>query len=100
MAFGADFLKGFFGSDYLKDYTHASKTFRANGYQLAPRYKFLFHVYFNLNTVEIPKLKEVFNRADQEDIGLLVKTVQLPNYDIDVETMNQYNRKRLIQKKN
>jgi hypothetical protein len=99
MAFGADFLKGFFGSDYLKDYTHASKTFRANGYQLAPRYKFLFHVYFNLNTVEIPKLKEVFNRADQEDIGLLVKTVQLPNYDIDVETMNQYNRKRLIQKK-
>ena len=99
MAFGADFLKGFFGSDYLKDYTHASKTFRAGGYELAPRYKFLFHVYFNLNTVEIPKLKEVFARADQDNLGLLVKTAQLPNYLIEVETMNQYNRKRLVQKK-
>jgi len=99
MAFGADFLKGFFGSDYLKDYTHASKTFRANGYELAPRYKFLFHVYFNLNTTEIPKLKEVFSRADQDNLGLLVKTAQLPNYNVEVETMNQYNRKRLVQKK-
>jgi hypothetical protein len=99
MAFGQDFLKGFFGSDYLKDYTHASKTFRANGYELAPRYKFLFHVYFNLNTVEIPKLKEVFARADQDNLGLLVKTAQLPSYQIEVDTMNQYNRKRLVQKK-
>jgi hypothetical protein len=99
MAFGQDFLKGFFGSDYLKDYTHASKTFRTNGYELAPRYKFLFHVYFNLNTTEIPKLKEVFNKTDQQNLSLLVKTVQLPNYQIEVDTMNQYNRKRLIQKK-
>ncbi len=102
MAFGSDFLKGFFGSDYLKDYTHASKTFRANGYELAPRYKFLFHAYFNLNTDPvsgIPKIKEVFDRADQDNIGLMVKTVQLPSYTIDVETMNQYNRKRLVQKK-
>jgi hypothetical protein len=102
MAFGADFLKGFFGSDYLKDYTHASKTFRANGYELAPRYKFLFHVYFNLNTDPvdgIPKLAEVFDRGDRDNLGLLVKTVQLPSYAIDVDTLNQYNRKRLIQKK-
>ena len=32
-------------------------------------------------------------------IGLMVKTAQLPSYQIDVDTMNQYNRKRLIQKK-
>jgi len=99
MAFGADFLKGFFGSDYLKDYTHASKTFRANGYELAPRYKFLFHVYFNLNTVEIPRLGEVLSRSDRDNIGLMVKTVQLPSYQIDHDVMNQYNRKRLVQKK-
>jgi len=99
MAFGQDFLKGFFGSDYLKDYTHASKTFRSAGYELAPRTKFLFHTYFNLNTLEIPKLNEVFNKADISSLGLLVKTVQLPNFQIEVDTMNQYNRKRLIQKK-
>ena len=45
MAFGQDFLNTFFGNDFLKDYTHASKTFRTNGYENAPRLKFLFHVY-------------------------------------------------------
>lgn len=99
MAFGADVLKGFLGSDNLRDYTHASKTFRAAGYELAPRSKFLFHVVFNLNTIEIPKLAEVFNRQDRDNLGLLVKTAQLPNYNIEVDTMNQYNRKRLVQKK-
>jgi hypothetical protein len=37
--------------------------------------------------------------ADQSTIGLLVKNIDLPKYKIDVETLNQYNRKRLIQKK-
>jgi hypothetical protein len=32
-------------------------------------------------------------------IGLTVKTAQLPGYTIDVATMNQYNRKRLVQTK-
>ena len=44
MAFGEDVLKGFFGNDFLKDYTHASKTFRSNNGALSPRRKFLFHV--------------------------------------------------------
>ena len=39
----------FFGSDFLRDYTHASKTFRPDAYQNAPNFKFLFHVYFELN---------------------------------------------------
>lgn len=96
--------QGFFGSDYLRDYQHASKTFRAGNYNFAPRPKFLFHVYFNLNTAPgsgIEALNNIFKEAgkNQSDIGLLVKTVQLPSYDIDVEVMNQYNRKRLIQKR-
>ena len=98
MAFGQDFLKSFFGNDYLRDYTHASKVFRTNGYSNSPRFKFLFHVYFNLNTTQIPQLRNVLG-ADQSTIGLLVKNIDLPKYKIDVETLNQYNRKRLIQKK-
>ncbi len=98
MAFGQDFLKSFFGNDYLKDYTHASKTFRTNGYSNSPRFKFLFHVYFNLNTDQIPKLRNVLG-DERSTIGLLVKNIELPKYQMDVETMNQYNRKRLIQKK-
>ena len=99
MAFGQDFLKAFFGNDYVKDYTHASKTFRTNGYANAPRYKFLFHVYFNLNTAEIPLLRTIFAAGDQSTIGLLVKNIDLPKFTVDVDTMNQYNRKRLVQKK-
>jgi hypothetical protein len=99
MSFGQDFLKGFFGpGDGLKDYAHASKTFLTNGYELAPRTKFLFHVYFTINT-SVPALRAVFGNEDVATIGLLVKTVQLPNYTIQVDTFNQYNRKRLVQSK-
>jgi hypothetical protein len=97
MAFGQDFLKSFFGSDYLKDYTHASKTFRTNGYENAPRYKFLFHVYFTIND-QIPALQDLYNKENWR-IGLMVKSIDLPRYQLDVETLNQYNRKRLVQKK-
>jgi hypothetical protein len=99
MAFGQDFLKTFFGNDYLKDYTHASKTFRTNGYENLPRFKFLFHVYFNINTTEIPSLRQVFQAGSQSTVGLLVKNIQLPQFNIEVDTLNQYNRKRLVQKK-
>jgi len=99
MSFGSDFLKGFFGNDYLKDFTHASKTFRANGYELAPKYKFLFYVRFTINR-SIPGVKDLFPPGTtQNEIGLLVKTVDLPSYQFEVDTLNQYNRKRLVQTK-
>ena len=97
MSFGNDFLKGFFGSDFLKDYTHASKTFRSNGYELAPKYKFLFYVRFSLNTLGIPALNELIPSGAQNELGVVVKSAQLPSYTFDTEVMNQYNRKRLVQ---
>jgi hypothetical protein len=97
--FGEDFLKGFFGADGLKDYSHAAKTFRTNGYELTPRYKFLFHVFFTINTGQIPQLANAFGDGEVATVGLMVKSVQLPTYSISVDTMNQYNRKRLVQSK-
>lgn len=99
MSFGQDFLKGFTGNDGLRDYTHASKTFRTNGYELAPKYKFLFHTFFNLNTTGIPALTKMFDNGDVSSIGLTVKSIDLPSYQVSVDTMNQYNRKRLVQTK-
>ena len=99
MAFGQDFLKAFFGNDYVRDYTHASKVFRSAGYENSPKFKFLFHVYFNLNTTEIPQLNNIFSTPDTSTIGLLVKTIDLPKFKLDTEVLNQYNRKRVIQKK-
>lgn len=101
MAFGQDFLKGFTGADQgLRDYQHASKTFSTNGYQFAPRSKFLFHVFFTINTAFVPSLRNSFSdNQELATIGLMVKNIQLPSYQMSVETMNQYNRKRLVQSK-
>ena len=98
MSFGQDFLKGFIGDNGLRDYTHASKTFRTNGYELAPKLKFLFHTYFNLNP-QIPGVQQLLGNGNAASIGLSVKTVDLPSYQISVDTLNQYNRKRLVQSK-
>ncbi len=92
--FAEDVAGGFFGNDYLRDYTHASKTFRPNAYQYAPKFKFLFHVYFEINqsayAVGLPQ---------GVNFGLAVKSVKLPSYGFDTHIMNQYNRKRIVQTK-
>jgi hypothetical protein len=98
MAYGQETLQPFPPGQGVRDYTHASKTFRAAGYALAPRNKFLYYVYFNLNT-NIPAVANFLSGGKSSTIGLLVKTAQLPGYSIDVATMNQYNRKRLVQTK-
>ena len=96
--FGQSELQPFPPGQGLRDYTHASKIFKSAGYDLAPRNKFLFYVYFNLNT-NIPAVANLISGGKSNVIGLMVKTAQLPSYSIDVGTMNQYNRKRLIQTK-
>lgn len=100
-------LQPFPPGEGLRDYTHASKTFGVGGgpnsgsgtYAQLPRFKFLFYVYFNVN-LNIPALKNLFSGATPlSTVGYMVKTAQLPSYDIDVSTLNQYNRKRLVQTK-
>ena len=97
--FGSSFLQGFTQAPGLKDYQHASDTFRTNGYELSPRNKFLYHVYFNINTGQIPQLQAAYGSGEIASISLMVKSIDLPSYQIGIDTMNQYNRKRLIQTK-
>ena len=96
---GDQILKGFIGTETLRDYTHASRTFTTNSYELKPRYKFLYHVSFTINTQQIPYLRGVFSNDDIQKLSLLVKTVDLPKYSVQTETLNQYNRKRVVQTK-
>lgn len=86
--------EGLFGSEYLRDYTHASKTFRSNNYQYTPKLKFLFHTYFKINTLAYGR-----NVSTGDNFGLLVKEVKLPSFSFDTTQLNQYNRKRIIQTK-
>ena len=92
--FAKDVAGGFFGNDYVRDYTHAAKTFRPNAFQYAPKFKFLFHVYFEINPAAY-----AVGLSTGTNFGLTVKTVKLPSYSFDTHVMNQYNRKRIVQTK-
>lgn len=84
-----------FGSPYLRDYVHAAKTFRSGGtYSNAPKLKFLFHTYFDIN-------REAYSEGlgTGVNFGVLVREVKLPTFTMSTEQLNQYNRKRIIQTK-
>jgi len=90
------------GNVTLRDYTHASKTFRTNSYQNAPKLKFLFHTYFTLNGGVLDNF--VGGRAGSglsttTNFGLMVKEVKLPSFNFNNLVLNQYNRKRIVQTK-
>lgn len=98
-SFGQDFLQGFTSKNSLRDAGHAAKTFTTNAYELKPRYKFLFHVSFTINFKEIPSLAGAIGVDDTINLSYLVKTVDLPKFTVQNETLNQYNRKRVVQTK-
>jgi hypothetical protein len=56
-------------------------------------------VYFDINTSMIPASASWPSIAADKNFGLAVKTVQLPKYSFDLHTLNQYNRKRIVQTK-
>ena len=87
---------GFFGGPVLRDYTHASKTFRAKSYENAPKLKFLFHVNFEINSTALQNLPGF---TGKENWGLAVKSIKLPAFTMATHEMNQYNRKRIVQSK-
>jgi hypothetical protein len=80
----------------MGDFRHATRLFVDNTMALAPRTKFSYHVYFDVNptALQAPRFKE----RHLEEAGLLVKTADLPKFNFDVVTKNQYNRKKLIYK--
>ena len=98
-SFGQQIFKGFSAVDGLRGYDHANRVFTPNGYELKPRFKFLFHVAFTINSAVIPKIRGAVGLQDIANLSLVVKTVDLPKYTIATETLNQYNRKRVIQTK-
>lgn len=80
----------------LADWQHASRLYVDNDLKLAPKTKFLYHTYFQLDPVVrtvLPELKDKHNL----EIGMLVKAADLPRYTAMVETRNKYNRKKNIQ---
>jgi len=88
------FLKQLGKGDSIKDYRHASKIFVDDNYRLSPKYGFLFHVAFDLNS-EITRVP----RDNMLEMGMIVKSANLPKYSIDNKVLNAYNRVNVVQNK-
>jgi hypothetical protein len=89
-----DFLHSFTTSDNLRDFQHASRIFTDNNYRLSPKYGFLFHVAFDIND----ELSSV-DRDNRLEMGMLVKTVDLPKFTIENKVFNAYGRTNVVQNK-
>lgn len=82
----------------VKDYSHASRLYVEDYFKLAPKAGFLYYVVFNINRNNNPIIQQFIQKSGPE-LGLLVKTADLPKFRMATETMNQYNKKTIVQSK-
>lgn len=85
------------GVPVFKDYQHATRLYVDNNYLKSPKVGFLYYILFNINPNSIVDPSWGFKNS--KDVGLLVKKVDLPKFKISTETLNQYNRKTVVQTK-
>jgi hypothetical protein len=79
------------------NFQHATDTFVENFYRLSPRYKFLFHAFFEIDNT-IPQAASLMKNRNDLEISLLVKSTSLPSFNYDTVTQNRYNRKKIVYK--
>jgi len=86
-----NFLQGFQdGLPGMKDYQHASRLYIDNNHKLMPKQKFLFHVVFNTDET---LFQNGFNAHERYELNMLVKSADLPKYNMSMEEKVQYNKK-------
>ena len=82
----------------LKDYQHASRLYVDSNYARAPKFGFIYFLQMNINSSSV--LDSTWKQTNSKDqVGLLAKRADLPKFAITNETVNQYNRKTLVQTK-
>lgn len=107
--FLGDVLGGAVKNDNLRDYQHASRTFRSGNYALLPKSKNQWHISFEINpevnySITYARFKMFadsltrFSSAGPNatdnlaQMSVLCKNVKLPAYRFDTKRYNQYNR--------
>lgn len=80
----------------LADFSHAARLYADNAFRLAPKTKFLFYVVFEF-TPEAKREILTLDQKHRDELHMLAKTIDLPQFSSNVETKNQYNRKKNIQ---
>ncbi len=86
-----NFLQGFQdGLPGMKDFRHASRLYIDDNFKLLPKQKFLFHVVFDTDET---LFFQGFQPNERTELNMLVKSADLPKYNMSVEEKTQYNKK-------
>lgn len=92
--FAAELRQSIAPDQNVRDYQHASRTFIDSLYRLSPKLSNLFHVYIDIN-----QNITTVDQANQIEIGLMAKDVQLPKFNVQNRVHNAYNRKIVQQER-
>ena len=79
----------------LKDYAHASRLYADNVFALAPKAGWLYYVVFDIDPSTITD-QQWANQQRVSELGMLVKAADLPKFQVQTETINQYNRSNAL----
>lgn len=79
------------GGEVFRDWQHAARLYVDDTYRLAPKPKWLFYAVFNIN--EVALTNTAYRDQNRRELSYLVKKMDLPKYTLDIEKLNQYNRK-------
>lgn len=93
-----EYLSGFTNQGTMHDYAHASRLYLDDTFALAPKTSWIYYVVFSINPAAISEVQWNEQKRGYE-AGMLVKACDLPKFKIQIETLNQYNRKTKIQQK-
>jgi hypothetical protein len=80
----------------LANWQHATRIFVDDTFRLAPRHKFLYYVVFEIDNNA--HNASAFTAKHSQEVSFLCKAVDLPKFNFDSVTKNQYNRKKLLYK--
>ena len=105
--FLSDFAGGLFAdTGYLRDYQHASRLYVDSAYGMAPKAGWSYFIEIGLNpamgrgaTGPFKFINEEWYTKSKGKLGLVAKSADLPRFTIGHETLNQYNKKTVIQNK-
>ena len=94
------------GSGNLRDYQHAARLYVDNFYELAPKAGWMYYVVVYVNPDIVSTITDNQRKTQFQSwltrhrgvVGLLAKTVDLPRFTVQTETLNQYNKKTIVQK--
>lgn len=98
--FLADFTSGFIQGvtnpkGVCANWRHATRLFVDDTFRLAPRHRFAFYVNFEIDNHALNSAGFT-NKIAQQEVGMLVKSADMPKVTFDTVTKNQYNRKKTV----